>query len=981
MRLAAWVVPIALVIAAAGPVSSHAQGLSEIQTEDLRLLYRDGSQSYLVPHAGRCFENSLRFQRWLFNYDPSQKIVVLLNDYSDEGNASATGTPHDVLLIETAPINVAFETVTPNERLNFIMNHELVHIATVDQTARRDRFFRTLFDGKVIPVAEDPESILYFFLTSPRVAAPHWYNEGIAVFVETWMAGGMGRAQGPYDEMVFRSMVLDRSRFYDPLGLVSEGTKIDFQVGVNSYLYGTRFMSYLADQHSPEKLVAWISRSEGSKGYYASQFRQVFGEKLEDAWQDWIKSEKEFQQKNLEAIRKYPVTPYHDLSQRALGSVSRAFYDPDSEKIYAAFNYPGVVAHVGAISMQDGSVEKLLDVKGPTIYSVTSMAFDPRKKSIFYTTDNTEYRDLRYLDPATHKSRTLMKDARIGDLAFNQSDESIWGVRHFNGIATLVRVAPPYNSWNQVHSWPYGEVAYDLDVSPDGRMLSASVGEINGKHSLQIFLTEDLLAGKIAPIAHFDFGDSLPLDFVFSPDGKYVYGSSYYTGVSNIYRYEIATGKLEALSNSETGFFRPIPKEDGKLIVFRYSGEGFIPSTIDAKPTEDLGSITFLGAKIIEKYPELTKWNVGSPANVPLDSMITSKDKYVLWRNMRPESAYPIVQGYKDSVAYGYRVNFSDPLSLSRIDFTASYSPDHALPSDERMHAQIEYHRYDWKASFAYNAADFYDLFGPTKTSRRGYVFGLGYDKTILYDQPRKLTLSLDGKYYGNLDRLPDYQNVTATFDKLFTVRAKLRYTNLRSSLGHVDDEKGQAWQVAVQNDYENGTAVPRIWTDYDWGISLPLRHSSIWLRSSAGTAFGDRLSPFANFYFGGYGNNWVDYGPEKRYREYYSFPGTQLDEISGKNYAKSTLEWNLPPVRFRRVGTPGFYLSWARPSVFTSGLITNMDDATVRRTVRNAGSQLDLRFSLLSRLDMTLSGGYAVAFGNNLSKHDETMISLKIMN
>jgi len=978
MRLATWVVPVALLLAAA---PARAQGLSEIETEDLRLLYRDPSQAYLVPHAGRCFENSMRFQRWLFDYVPSEKVTVLLNDFSDVGNASATGIPHNVLLVETAPINVAFETVTPNERLNWIMNHELVHIATLDKAARRDRFFRAFFGGKVIPVAEDPQSIPYFFLTSPRVAAPRWYHEGIAVFIETWMAGGMGRAQGPYDEMVFRSMVLDKSRFYDPLGLASEGTKIDFQVEVNSYLYGTRFMSYIAYRYSPEKLIEWVSRSDGSKGYYSSQFRQVFGQKLEDAWHDWIKWEMEFQQKNLEAIRKYPVTPYHDLSKRALGSVSRAYYDADSQRIYAAFNYPGVVAHVGAISMQDGSVEKLLDVKGPTIFTVTSLTFDPRKKTIFYTTDNTEYRDLRSLNPATHKSRTLLKDARIGDLAFNQADGSIWGVRHFNGIATLVRVPPPYKSWNQIHSWDYGEVAYGVDVSPDGRLLSASVAEINGKHSLQIFRTEDLLAGRVTPIAHFDFGDSLPLDFVFSPDGKYVYGSSYYTGVSNIYRYEIETGKLEALSNSETGFFRPISREDGQLIVFRYTGEGFVPTTIDAKPTEDLGAITFLGATIIEKYPELKKWNVGSPAKVPLESMIADKDKYGLWGNIRLESAYPVVRGYKDSVAYGYRVNFSDPLSLNRIDLVTSYSPDHSLPSDQRTHAQLEYHRYDWRATAAYNAADFYDLLGPTKTSRRGYVFGLGYDKMLLYDQPRKLTLSLDGKFYGNLDRLPDYQNVFATFDKLFTVRAKLRYTNLRSSLGHVDDEKGEAWQFAAENNYVNGTAIPRIWADYDWGFALPLRHSSIWLRSSGGTAFGDRLSPYANFYFGGYGNNWVDHGPEKRYREYYSFPGVALNEISGKNYAKSVLEWNLPPVRFRRVGRPGFYLSWVRPALFTSGLITNMDDAIVRRTVRNAGTQVDLRFNLLSRLDMTLSGGYAVAFGNNLTKHDEAMISLKIMN
>ena len=44
--------------------------------------------------------------------------------------------------------------------------------------------------------------------------------------------------------MVFRSMVKDDTHFYEPLGLVSEGIKVDFQAGMNSYLYGTRFMSY-----------------------------------------------------------------------------------------------------------------------------------------------------------------------------------------------------------------------------------------------------------------------------------------------------------------------------------------------------------------------------------------------------------------------------------------------------------------------------------------------------------------------------------------------------------------------------------------------------------------------------------------------------------------------------------------------------------------------------------------------------------------
>ena len=175
--------------------------------------------------------------------------------------------------LQIAPLNFAFETIAANERMTTLMNHELVHVITMDQPAGADRVFRRLFGGKVAPSSEHPESILYWYLTAPRVAAPRWYHEGIAVFVDTWMAGGLGRAQGGYDEMVFRAMVRDDVPFYDPLGLVSEGTKIDFQAQANSYLYGTRFMTWLARRHTPEKLIEWVSRREGSRAYYAAQFR------------------------------------------------------------------------------------------------------------------------------------------------------------------------------------------------------------------------------------------------------------------------------------------------------------------------------------------------------------------------------------------------------------------------------------------------------------------------------------------------------------------------------------------------------------------------------------------------------------------------------------------------------------------------------------------------------------------------------------
>ena len=298
--------------------------LQVIETRDLRLIYHGQTLGFLAPYTARCFENSLRFHERLFGYAPAQRINVILDDTSDYSNAGVWGAPRIGMSVHIAPSNSVYETGPANERINFTMNHEVVHVVALDMNTGSEHFFRMLFRGKVRETSEHPETVLYNYLTLPRRAAPRWYHEGAAVFLETWMSGGYGRAQGPYDEMVFRSMVRDSASIYDPLGLESEGTKVDFQIGVNSHLYGTRFMDYLAYTYSPEQVVDWVARRPGSRRPFTAQFDHEFGKPLGAAWQDWIRFEHRFQQANLDSIRRYPTTPYRDLSPIALGSVSRA---------------------------------------------------------------------------------------------------------------------------------------------------------------------------------------------------------------------------------------------------------------------------------------------------------------------------------------------------------------------------------------------------------------------------------------------------------------------------------------------------------------------------------------------------------------------------------------------------------------------------------------------------------------------------------
>ena len=124
MRLACF-----LVCAIVWSAPAEAQ-LSKVETADVRIVYVEGSESYLVPHATRAFLNALDFARRQFKFEPFDPISVLLVDFSDSGNAAAGVVPRNVMSLQIAPLNFAFETMAANERMTTLM------LSTAPETAR-----------------------------------------------------------------------------------------------------------------------------------------------------------------------------------------------------------------------------------------------------------------------------------------------------------------------------------------------------------------------------------------------------------------------------------------------------------------------------------------------------------------------------------------------------------------------------------------------------------------------------------------------------------------------------------------------------------------------------------------------------------------------------------------------------------------------------------------------------------------------------
>ena len=307
----------------------------------------------------------------------NRSSLVLLMDLADTGNGGASRFPRDC----QGSDRTARPLVRNNRRERTDEHHD------EPRTGPRGDNGPGAPDGiagsggcsaEGPPAAAHPESIFYLYLTSPRVAAPRWYQEGIAVFVDTWMGGGLGRAQGGYDEMVFRTMVRDDAPS-DPLGLVSEGRKSISSSEIDSYLYGTRFMTWLARRYSPEQVIAWTARRDGSRAYYAASFARCSASPRRGLGRSGSAKNA---RSSRQICRHSPASgnPFQDITMRALGSVSRAYFDPVATRFMRHSTIPAS-SRISGRSMRrwrrrTGSRRS----KGPVIYTVTSVAWNPDER-------------------------------------------------------------------------------------------------------------------------------------------------------------------------------------------------------------------------------------------------------------------------------------------------------------------------------------------------------------------------------------------------------------------------------------------------------------------------------------------------------------------------------------------------------------------------------------------------------------------------
>jgi len=946
------------------------------ESKNFIIIYRPNHE-HLVDHILLSAERSLDKLSNLFHYHPTGKIVINTNDFADYGYGRATTVPENFISIVIEPFENLYENFPYTERIQWLLNHEIVHIIVNDQASKAEAFSRSIF-SKVPPERKHPISTFFSLLTNFSRYTPRWQQEGIAVFMETWLSGGFGRILGNFDEMYFRTLTLEEQKIPDIVELDAIFTHNSFLLENLFYLYGARFSAYLALQYGPGKLIQWYKIDE-SDFYtdFEEKFENVFEIPFETAWKNFASFEKSFQETNIKKLRQFPITPVEKITAENFGWITKPLYDKKSRKIYFGFHRSHQLAQIAELDLNSGKSKILRDIPAPSMLSVSSTAYDEKRGVLFFTSNNNRlYRDIWALDLGNNTSMEIFHNQRIGDLTFSKATDELWGIRHNNGENALVVTKYPFEKIQTLSVLNAGTELSGLSISPDGNMLACVLHETDGTQSIILLNTNEVRkTGKLKFFRVTSVGT--PENPSWDETGKQLFWNAYANGVSNIFKYNLDSNKITILSNTLTGLFRPIYMNKDSILVFEFSTKGFRPAIIKNKSTRFVPAINYLGQKVFDKNTYLAKWNVDSPEK---EKPVNEKtEEYSALSHLDILSFIPMISGFQSQKVLGFYTHITDPLIYHDIQIEAGYSPFNENPIGPKFHFRLSYN-YKQKLSIGleHNAPDFYDLFNTRKRGMIGSKLRVGYKHYWIYDVPYKLIQKTQFDLYHGVEYIND--NLTRVSEPDFAVAQTIITSKyLRRSIGSSDYEKGDIITFTLRgfaSDPNNPQYSGQTYLEWEHLEPVLAKHNTFRFKIGIGYHHDNPNLIQSRFYFGGFGNRTLENVNAKQYRKVFRFPGIPIYSLAGDRFIKIMFENNFPPVRFPNISFLQQYLSHIDFSVYSHSLLVRSNWA---KKWINIGAQLNFTFKHWFNLESTLSFGAAKAWNENDS-YFEWFVSYKLL-
>ncbi|UCH64864.1 MAG: PD40 domain-containing protein [Ignavibacterium sp.] len=950
----------------------------EKESEHFKIIYRL-NHAPLVNHILSSAENSLKRLMSIFDYKPSEQIVINTYDVSDYGFGATTTIPQNYIRLEIEPLEPGYEAVPYNERIQWLLSHELVHIVVNDKKSSLSSVIRGLF-GKVPPEKTQPFTTIYSLPGNMKRYTPRWYHEGIAVFLETWLSGGYGRTLGNFDEMYFRTFVLERKKFPSQLEIETILSHNSIFLENVFYFYGARFVSYLSIHYSVNQVIEWFKTytNDGLTGFIG-KFNEVFGKDFYTAWGEFIIAEKNFQKENLNILESTKQTEVNNLSTKNFGWVTQPYYDAKTLSVIYGYHRTATLATLQKFHLLTKNSEDLTTLPTPSMYQVASTAFDESNNLFFYTTNNNKlFRDVWVVDLLTKEKKLLFPDSRIGNITISAGTNDLWGVQQHGGLSTLVFTEYPFKSVKPVFTFDFSEELSHLSVTKSGEKLVAVVHQASGQQSIILFEKNNLLSGE--PVNYQVItSEGSPENPSWSDDGLRLYWNAYTNGVSNIYRYDFKDSKTVVLTNCITGLFKPVEIDTDSLFAFKFSTDGFKPVMIANKPARYLPAIQYYGQKIIDKDQRVYDWLLPNAAKVVDQTEFSNEESYNGLSNLHLHSFVPVVSGFQNQVVLGFFTRFSDPLLLHDFTMELGVSPFSETPSNPFFHFRF---KYDFKQRFyieyKYNGPDFFDLFNKRKRGFTGSRFKLGHTHYWLYDKPHTVKQEISLAFYRDVKFIND--NLVRVSQPDFGVLSfNITSKSFRRTIGSSGFENGDRFSLTLNlfaTQFDSLQGLLNGYIDYDRYLLWLARHNVLHLMAGVGYVFDNPNLIQGRFYFGGFGNRGIDNDKVRQFRRVFRFPGVPIFQLTTTKFFKLLLENDFPPIRLRNWALGNQFVNHIDFAIFSQSLVTETPFGNYWIDI---GAQMDIKFKHWYNLETTLSAGIAKAWSEKTTDW-EWMLSLKLL-
>jgi hypothetical protein len=231
------------------------------------------------------------------HHTPSRRTHVILLNTSDEANGAATALPRNTMYLYTAPPDSRGTLHDSDDWLRGLIYHEYLHVLHLDTMSQMFRMVN-LFLGKIF---------------APNMTMPRWWIEGWATYVETVFTGG-GRGRSSLFDAYMRAAVLTGKSLR--LSQVSHATN-HFPRGTAPYLYGSRFLTYVARKYGKKKLTK-IAYEYGEALFpYGMNLtsKKVLKKSYRRLWKEWLAHLKKTYEAQARRIKKYPLTKVRVLTK------------------------------------------------------------------------------------------------------------------------------------------------------------------------------------------------------------------------------------------------------------------------------------------------------------------------------------------------------------------------------------------------------------------------------------------------------------------------------------------------------------------------------------------------------------------------------------------------------------------------------------------------------------------------------------------